>query len=90
MCATCYIGRHDTHHVLIRWQIHPDWGDSWPWEHARFRSTSRDGGNAQRVHEQGSAHTYNPLWHTESGARHMHDATNADQPHRHEAGSTWV
>lgn len=54
--------RHDTHHVLIRWQIHPDWGDSWPWEHARFRSTSCDGGNAQRVHGQGSlAHTYNPL-----------------------------
>lgn len=51
---------------MIRWQIHPDWGDSWPWEHARFRSTSCDGGNAQRVHEQGSAHT-------ESGAWHMHE-----------------
>lgn len=57
ICATWYIGRGSTHHVLIRWQIYPDWGDSWPWEHARFRSTSCDGGKRAEGPRTGSAHT---------------------------------
>lgn len=87
MCATWYIGRGDTHHVLIRWQIYPDWGDSWPWEHARFRSTSCDGGNAQRVHEQGPRtrkilSTHGASEHAHTSPRTPANLTDATPGHR--------
>ena len=56
-------------HVLIRWQIYPDWGDSRSSEHARLKSTPYEdeykyggrvtGYSHECTHEE--IHSYKPV-----------------------------